>query len=222
MMSVVHATVWVVFNSIEVAIILRPFPLVDTLLKSFRTALIALITAASAIHPVLGFLIVLPIYLVCLAVLPFAVRLATLGWVFSFDTLKRWFGSGMPAGRVMAFASWSLPGVTLLRYGEVQRQADGGCVFTFRRMGCLWRKSVPLPLDAYVGIGTLSPVLLVDDGGSAKQLLLFPPRYDRHEQALAERLGIGRVENVSLKANLRWIVGRLRERMFGKKAAQPA
>jgi hypothetical protein len=218
MMCVVHAAVWIVFNTIEVAIILSPFPLVDTALKAFRTALIGIITAAAAIHPVLGFLIALPIFLIVLAIVPFALRFTRVGWVFCLDILSRWFGAKEPTGSVRAFASWSLPGATLFRYGEVTPTPDGKRAFTYRRFGFLWKKSVPLPDEVYVGIGTFYPVLLVDQGGSTRQLLMFPPRYDQREQALAAQLGINRVENVSLKASLRWIIARL----FGKKDAQPA
>jgi hypothetical protein len=220
MASIVHLAVWVVFNSIEVAIILNPFPFVDTALKSARTTLVGILSGASAIHPILGFLLALPIFLCCVFVMPIALRMTRLGWVFCFDTLARWFGlagSSLPQ-QTMAFTWGRLPGVSLLAYGVVSRTAEGGLVYTVRRMGVLWHRAVPLPADCYVGIGTLTPMLLSDEGGTATDLLLFPPRYNGREPALAQQLGIGRVENVSLGASLRAFWRRLR----GKdRATQP-
>jgi hypothetical protein len=212
MASVVHLTVWVVFNSIEVTIILNPFPFVDTALKSFRTALVGLISGAAAIHPALGFLLALPVFLCCVFVLPVAMRLTRIGCVFCLDYLARWFGlsgSALPQ-QVAAFAWGRLPGVPLLAYGVISRTAEGGLVFTVRRLGVLWRRAVPLPADCYVGIGTLTPLLLSDEGGSAYDLLLFPPRYGGKEPAVAQQLGIARVENVSLGASLRAVWRRKR------------
>ena len=44
--------------------------------------------------------------------------------------------------------------------------------------------------------GTLTPLLLCEEGGSERQLLLFPPRYTDKESALAQQLGLARIENV--------------------------
>jgi hypothetical protein len=210
MASIVHVTVWIVFNSIEVAIILNPFPFVDTALKGFRTTLVGLITGAAAIHPILGFLLALPIFLCCVVILPVALRLARLGQVFCTDYFARWFGlagSALPQ-TVTAFVWGRLPGAPLLKCGVITRTAEGGLVFSFRRLGVLWR-TIPLSAGAYVGIGTLTPLLLSDEGGSACQLLLFPPRYSSKEAAVAQQLGIARVENVSLGASLRAVWRRL-------------
>lgn len=204
MASVVHVTVWIVFNTIEVAIILCPFPLVDTALKSFRTALVGLISGAAAIHPLLGFLVALPIFLGCVFLVPIALRLARVGRVFCLDYLARWLGLAAPGlpSTVLAF-EWGLRGAPLLKGGVISRTGEGGLVFTFRRLGVLWSRTVPLPASASVAIGTLTPLLMCDDGGSVKQLLLFPPRYSNKELALAQQLGLERVEDVSLGTGLR-------------------
>lgn len=214
-MATVHAAVWIVFNTVEVAVILNPFPLVDSALKSFRTAIIAVISGAAEVHPLFGFLLAAPIVLLCIVLLPLAVRFAVLGWVFSKDTLLGLFRRRVPpAEPTRAFASWKLPGVRLFSYGRVEA-TEAGLVFVYRPGWILWTRRVPLP-PTRMAIGFLSPSLASSDAdGSQWSLVRFPPRYAGLERELAAKLGISEVVDASLTASLKQLWRRCRAWAFG-------
>jgi hypothetical protein len=199
-MCAVHVAVWIVFNTVEVVILLNPFPFLDTILKSGRTAVIGIIAGAAQIHPVLGFVAALPIILGSFLLVPLALRFTVVGYVFTADTLKRMFGAAPPTnGPVRAFASWSLPGTRLYTFGTVE-PGTNGWEFVFRRFFFLWKKHVPIPTEGVaVSSGILTPSLVKGkpDGGHST-LLRFPPRYGGKEAELAQRLGLGEVVDGSL------------------------
>ncbi len=195
LMALIHSAVWIVFNLVEVAVLLNPIPFVDTALKAARTALIGLIALATQIHPILGFVLVLPIIAICFASVPFALRFAILGTVFTWDTVRRWFGhKPYPGGAIRAFTSMGMPGVRLAVCGTVERGRTG-LEFVYRRFFLLWKVRVPLPMEQLaVSKGLLAPrLVLVGGEGKGAIWLRFAPRYQKSEADLAGWLGLGDV-----------------------------
>jgi hypothetical protein len=218
LMCVVHTAVWIVFNGVEVAI-LSPFPFVDAILKTGRTALIGVITGLAAIHPVLGFLISAPIILVCLFCIPVALRVTLVGWVYTWDILGRMIGKHrvVTLASVSAFASWSL-GAPLLAYGTLLRTPEGKLVFSYRRLVVLWKRQIELPEQAVLGLGTINPYLFSPgtEQSGEKLLLRLPPGYASKESEIAQQLGLAPPVDISTLTTLRqgwqrfwnWLRGR--------------
>jgi hypothetical protein len=221
-MCVVHAAVWVVFNTVEVVILISPFPFVDAALKTIRTAIIAVIAGAAQIHPVLGLVVAAPVILLSFLLVPIALRFAVVGYVFTRDTLKRWFGA-VPndADPVRGFASWHLPGTRLYAYGTVDR-GPAGLEFVTRRLFFVWTKRVPIPANVAVTSGVLTPALVTTSDGKHSTVLRFPPRYNGHEAAVSQRLGLGEVLDGSLRSSLGAAWKQFTGWLAGKKPAEGA
>ncbi|MCU0706120.1 MAG: hypothetical protein MUF18_19325, partial [Fimbriiglobus sp.] len=220
LMCGVHAAVWIVFNSIEVAILLNPIPFVDTCLKAFRTAIIGVISGAAAIHPVLGFLVALPIILGSVLLVPVALRFAIAGGVFTADVFKRLFGvKPKPGAPVRAFAALGFPGVRLYTFGTVER-GQQGLEFVYRFLFVLWKRRVPIPMEkvAVASGGVLPRLMELGEGG--RTWLRFPPRYRRQEGELALALGLGDVVHHSVGQSLGKAWRRLTEWVSGKPTAE--
>lgn len=219
LMCGVHAAVWVVFNTVEVAILLNPIPFVDTCLKAFRTAVVGVIAGAAAIHPVFGFALAAPVLLVCVLLAPFAIRFAVAGWVFTADVFKRLFGVRPKAGvPVRAFAALGFPGVPLYTVGTIER-GQLGLEFVYRRAFILWRRRVPIPMERMaVASGGVLPRLIEVSAG--RTWVRFPPRYRKMEAELALALGLGDVQHRSVGQSVGkafrqgwdWLTGRSKER----------
>lgn len=223
LMCGVHAAVWVVFNTVEVAILLNPIPFVDTCLKASRTALIGVIAGAAALHPVFGFVLAVPVLIGCVLLAPFAVRFAVAGWVFTADVLKRLFGvRPKPGAPVRAFAALGFPGLPLYTFGTIER-GQLGLEFVYRRAFVLWKRRVPIPMErvAVASGGVLPRLVEVTDGHT---WVRFPPRYRKMEADLALALGLGDVQHRSVGRSVgrafrqgwEWITGRGKERTEGQ------
>jgi len=202
LMCGVHLAVWVVFNTVEVAILLNPIPFVDTCLKAFRTAVVGVISGAAAIHPVFGFVLALPVILVCLLLVPVALRFSVAGAVFTADVFKRLFGiKPVPGAPVRAFAALAFPGVPLYTFGTVER-GQQGLEFVYRRAFFLWKRRIPIPWEqvAVASGGVLPRLIELGDRGGT--WLRFPPRYRKMEPELALTLGLGDVHHKSISTSL--------------------
>ncbi len=221
LMCGVHLAVWVVFNSVEVAILLNPVPFVDTALKAFRTAVVGVISGAAAIHPVFGFALALPVTLLCLLMVPLALRLSVIGWVFTRDVLGRMFGAKpKPGAPVRAFTALGIPGVPVGIYGRVER-GPSGLEFVYRRWFILWRRRIPIPWERVaVASGGMVP-RLIEVGGAGGTWLRFPPRYRKMEAELALTLGLGDVHHKSVTASLGKLWRQMWDWIGGKRQAAP-
>lgn len=217
LMCGVHATVWVVFNTVEVVILLNPVPFVDTVLKAFRTAVVGVISGAAAVHPVFGFVLALPVILLCLMLMPFALRMSVVGWVFTRDALGRIFGAKpKPGAPVKAFAALAFPGVPVGIYGTVER-GDNGLQFVYRRWFILWKRRIPIPWERVaIASGGVLP-RLIEVGGAGGTWLRFPPRYRKLEAELAVSLGLGDVHHKSVTASLGKLWRRVWDWVNGKR-----
>jgi hypothetical protein len=197
-MGTIHVAVWIVFNSVEVVILLNPIPFVDTLLKGLRTSIIGAIALASEVHPVLGLLLALPIILGSFWLLPFALRFGYIGLIFTTDVLAGLIGwRGQPEPPLLAFAGLGCPGVRLYTPGRLERTAQG-LTFTYRPWFLLGQTTLVIPDTATLSTGIVSPVVRAAE----QTWLRLPPRCCGAEQRLAERLQLGPVTDGSLRSTL--------------------
>jgi hypothetical protein len=217
LMCGVHAAVWVVFNTVEVVILLNPVPFVDTALKAFRTAVVGVISGAAALHPVFGFVLALPVILLCLMLVPFALRMSVVGWVFTRDVIGRLFGAKpQPGAPVTAFTALAFPGVPVGICGTVQR-GPNGLEFVYRRWFVLWKRRIPIPWERVaIASGGVLP-RLIEVGGAGGTWLRFPPRYRKMEAELAVSLGLGDVHHKSVTASLGKLWRRVWDWVGGKR-----
>jgi hypothetical protein len=207
-----YTVVFSVFNLTEAATTLNPFPFVDTGLKLARTLLVGLVVLLTSVYPVIGFALALVIFLVCLVLLHFSIRVQRAAFRFTLDWL---FGAPpQPGESVKVFSCWGFAGVPWFSCGRIQ---DGQ--FVYKRLFLFWERSVPLGDSVGIAAGTLNPYLLSADKAA---LLRFSPRYLGREDELCKRFNVPRLEDISIQARMRRALALIRRRLFGGSPAPSA
>lgn len=216
---VMFALVWMVSHAINVLILLSPFPAVDTALKAIRISVLGALTGISYLHPWLGAMLSLAIVVIAYFLAGWAFRLTIFGTVFVWDYLS--FAStrcrpGEPLRTV--FAARRIGQAPIRSLGRLEKQADGGFLFSYRPWLVWPVQEEKLPAGKYaVGRGFLHPVLIEDDPATKEEdfrnLFTLPPRYCRHEEEIS-RLWNLPVEDVGLRKGFNSIVRALRS-LFG-------
>lgn len=185
--------VWMASNALNVLIMLSPFGFVDAILKLFKVLLLALITVATLISPLLGVLLCLVLVYVAWLVAPWSFRLTLFGLLVGLDVLMP--GRGRRKARVEqpeGFLARQIEGVPVRTYGQVKRATNGQLVFSFRPWLLLRKRELVIPEDRFsVSKGLLFPSLSRAEGeqGKTRDLISFLPRFRSHEQAIATSLG---------------------------------
>ncbi len=218
--------VWLAFHAINVLILLSPFGPLDTLLRLVKLAVLAVLGAATLIHPYLGLLVALGIVAVSVLLAGWSFRLMVFGGVLAGD-LVTWRHRRVKTdpSRLRAFVVDELGSAPARTYGRVW-VGDTGLRFTYRPWLVLRRRTLELPAGDYrLGSGLVCPsVRLLDDDGDSIAVLRLPPRYRYHEQELVAALGLGGLEELPLRRGLRAAIRWLREmgRRGGRAAARLA
>jgi hypothetical protein len=204
--AIMYATVWVVWNVVDVAILVLPVPFFDIILKSFRNGVMALIAGAAAIHPWLGLVVSLVILFICWRLAGWAFRLSVMGFVFSTDFLL-WRKprtidgtNGIPAFiTATAGKRWKLPA---RQYGSLRRETDGTLYFVWRPWLVGLQREVNLgrSSDYQGGSALLYPMVLEGTGDNV--LFRLPPRYRNDALAVANALGLRGCRDVSVIRNM--------------------
>lgn len=185
---VVYGAVWLTFNMIDVLILVCPFPGVDAALKSFRLAVIGVLTGVNQASPTVAVFLAAVIAGMSLMMAGWSFRLSVFGLVFSTDILFFRKAGATAADGCRAFSCGGLLGarnVPMRTWGMLRRNDAGGLVFSYRPWLVLGRRDVDLgqAADFSAGRGLLNP-FLVDSGGV--QWLRLPPRHRGCESAMAE------------------------------------
>ncbi len=205
--------VWMTSHAINVLVALCPFGFVDFLLKLFKGALLSAIVLCSAINPYLGASLSLVLIVIAIFLAPTAFRLAVFGTLFAYDTLvpSRARSLATPT-EAHAFAGKML-GLPARTYGKIVRQADGSIQFEYHPWMILPRQKVSLPPGALaISRGIYFPSLLhkPDTAETYSPVIVFLPRYRRHEDTIAEHLQIFEIRdspiNKGFKAIRIWFV----------------
>lgn len=209
---IAFAIVWLVGNAINVLIIISPFPVVDTALKSARLALFATVPVTSAINPWFGAAWALIIILVCYFIAGWSLRLTHFGTVFVWDYLtfrRKRFMVDPKANKV--FLARKLNRVPVRTYGKLEKNEQGKLVLHYRPWLILPLRTVKLPEGKYeAGCGAFYSELLLIYGDDTRSVCLLPPRYRGHEAELVKVYGFAGTRDVGLRAMWAWLKG-----MFG-------
>ena len=202
---VAYAAVWVVWNVIDVTILVLPIPGLDAILKSIRLAAVGLLFGASWLNPWLGLLLSLGMVLICWYLSGWAFRLSVMGFVFATDFLLwRKTGTIDAVAGIPAFITatggkqWKLPA---RQYGRLRRGAEGTLSFVWRSWLVGQKREVELgtPNNYQGGSSLLYPMVL--DGTGESALFRFPPRYRNDAHVIADALGLRGYRDVSIIRN---------------------
>lgn len=217
-----YVVVWLVGHVINVLILMSPIGALDAALKAARTAVMGLLVVVHAINPWYGAALSLIIVVISYFIAGWSFRLMVFGAVYIWDFITGRRRRFQPA----ADANWMFTARRIVKtpvrtYGKLSRTATGELSFAYRPWLVMAKRAVTLPAGQYaVGRGLFYPELMLVDGDQEKTMLILPPRYKAHEEAIAKIYGIAGVRDVGLlkgfKAMWRWL-----KSLFGF-TAQPA
>lgn len=189
LMFAFYTSIWVLSNVFEVLILINPFPLVDTVLRVGRALVLVVMYAACWIHPVLGFVIALPILLLSLITFERSLRTTMLGFRLTWDiALFRHEPIAPQQTEFTAFSSFTsyLPWMTL---GKLV-QTEDGWEFRYRRFSIGPTRCCEIPPGPYaIARGSLFPGLIQQIDSSKPLIVRFPASYRGEEEDLAQCFG---------------------------------
>ncbi len=203
---VVFFIVAIASNTINILILLSPFPVVDALLKLFRTLILISVAVSAWANPWMGAAWALVIILFSWLIAGWSFRLSYFGFSFIWD-----FVTGRsnrfkpnPTTNKMFLGAGKFSKVPTRTYGRLSRNEKGALVFTYRPWLILANRSVTLPEGRYAaGKGLFYSEILQLDGDKARMALLLPPRYRSHEYELVAIYGLTDVRDTGLLAVLK-------------------
>lgn len=203
----IFAVVWLVSHTIHVLVLISPFTTVDTLLKSFRTAILGSVVGTQALDERLGGAWALVVVLVCVLLAPWAFRTVVFGTVFAWDlvTFRRLRFTPSATGNWM-FTARPIGTAPHRSWGVLCRQDSGELVFKWRPWLVLPTRTEVLPPGRYiVGRGLIHSEILRVEGDHAPDLFNLPPRCNCHEEELARLYQFDEVRPIGLRAAWAWI-----------------
>ena len=215
MIPIAMAAFFIVFlaaNSINILILLSPFTIVDTALKTFRTAILASVAVSSLMNPWMGAAWALIIILISYLIAGWSFRLSHFGLVFIWDLFtgrRNRFTPDKTENRM--FLGRKINKVPARSHGRLSRDEKGNLIFKYRPWLVLPERVLALPEARYaVGQGAFFSEILQIDGDSARIAFLLPPRYRSHEEQLVAIYGFVHVRPTGLRAAWQWL-----KSMFG-------
>jgi hypothetical protein len=212
--------VWLVGHAVNVLILISPFTIVDTALKSARLFLVATVPVTSWVNPWLGALWAFIIIVISYFLAGWSFRLTCFGTVFVWDyvTLRR------KRFRPDQTANWMFLGralnkVPIRTYGKLVRGDQGRLVLHYRPWLVFAQRMLELPEGKYeAGRGMFYSELLKVEGDKTTTIMLLPPRYRGHETELETIYGLAGARDIGLRAAWKW----LKQLLGFKGKAQPA
>ena len=199
--------VFLASNAINVLILLSPFAVVDTALKGFRLLVLATIPATAFANPWLGAAWALVIIVVAYFIAGWSFRLSQFGLVFIWDivTLRNRRFVPDPAANRMLLAR-EINKVPARTYGTLRRNEKGGLVLHYRPWLVLPKRVLTLTEGQYtIGKGLFYSQIMKAEGRGLIPVMLLPPRYRGHEEALVPIYGLTGVREAGLRAAWRWL-----------------
>jgi len=194
-------------NAINILILLSPFTTIDTSLKLFRASILASVVASSWINVWMGAAWALAIIVFSYFIAGWSFRLSHFGLAFLWDffTVRKHRFRPDPVKNKM-FLGRKLQKVPARTYGKLWRNAQGELVFDYHPFLILARRTLILPAGKYeTGRGIFYSEILRVDGDSAKTVILLPPRYLGHEEAVAKIYAFAGTRDVGLRAAWGWV-----------------
>jgi hypothetical protein len=190
--------VWLSAHAINVLIAMSPFKLVDSGLKLFKLALIAVVAGSAAINPYLGALVSLVLMLIAAVIAGWSFRLTVFGTLMGWDVLtnRRASGDEVRERGARAFLARRTGGVPVRTMGRVHVTEEGQLCFAYRPWLVLPERRIPLQCaETTVCRGLLysSLCVRVADDLRLSRIAILRPRYRGVEEAMAARFGCGGV-----------------------------
>lgn len=209
--SAALVVVWLMGHSIDVLLLLSPFPFLDILLKGFRIAVFAVLVGTSLISRSAGLALSLLVIVICAFCAGWAFRLAIFGSVFAWDLLRTMVLGMKRAPNaekgIRCFCVGRGLRIRKRTLGRLVLSPDRGLEFRYRRIGFGPSRKVQLSGDTSyeIGRGLLQPSLIVTGEQNEKHRILFRmlPGYGGSEEVLREQLGLRRVCDIRLPSGLR-------------------
>jgi hypothetical protein len=199
--------VFLASNAINVLILLSPFAAVDAALKGFRLFVLLTITATAIANPWLGAAWALIIIAIAYLISGWSFRLSHFGLVFLWDllTLRRLRFGPDPANNRL-FLARPLNKVPARTYGTLRRDGERGLILDYRPWLVLPKRELVLPEGTYaIARGFFYSQIARVEGQGLAPVILLPPRYRGHEQALVHIYGFTGVRDAGLRAFSRWL-----------------
>ena len=194
-------------NAINILILLSPFAIVDAALKGFRLLILLTVTATAFANPWVGAVWALIIIGIAYFIAGWSFRLSHFGLVFvwEFVTLRRKRFVPDPSANRM-FLARQINKVPARSYGKLLRDEQGSLTLKYHPWLVLPERTLGLPPGRYaVAKGLIySQIMRVEDRGLTAVMLL-PPRYRGHEEALVPIYGLTGVRDAGLRAAFRWL-----------------
>jgi hypothetical protein len=209
--SAALVVVWLMGHSIDVLLLLSPFPFLDVLLKGFRIAVFATLVGTSLISRSAGLALSLLVIVVCAFCAGWAFRIAIFGSIFAWDLLRTMvLGMKRAPDAEKGIRCFSVGRGLRIRkrtFGRLVASPDRGLEFRYRRMGVGPSRKVVLSGDTpyEIGRGLLQPSLIAPGEENEKHRVLFRmlPGYGGSEEVLREQLGLRKVSDIRLPSGLR-------------------
>jgi len=206
-------SVWLAFHAINVLVLLSPFGVLDTALRSIKFIALASIAAAFFIHPYLGMLVVLGIVLVSIPIACWSFRLSVFGSCVAFDLLslahRRVDVDSISRFRV--FSGGGLRGVPVRTAGLLDL-SESAREFVYRKFAIGPRVGLPVfEGEIRIGRGILCPTLFRVTDTGVEPLLRFAPRLRPFADELAARLGLEEVDDHPVQRGLKGVLAWVRQ-----------
>jgi len=206
---VAMAAFFVVFlasNAINILIILSPFSTVDAALKGFRTAILASVVGTSFVNPWMGALWALVIILFSWLIAGWSFRLSHFGVSFLWDFITGRKGRFHPdAKENKMFLGAKIQKVPTRTYGKLSQNEKGELVFRYHPWLVLPPRTIVLPPGTYeTGRGLFYSEIMREEGDTLKTVILLPPRYLGHEEAVTSIYHFAGTRDVGIRAGWAW------------------
>ena len=173
----------------------------DTALKGFRLALLALVTGASFANPYVGAAISVVLLVIAFFIAGWSFRLLVFGnlYVWDFVTIRRKRFHPLRDGNKM-FTARQINKVPVRTYGWLNRDQSGKLLFEFRPWLVLPKQTLEMPNGTYVvGRGLFHPEVAREQEDDLEAMLTLPPRYRSHEQETSDVYGFAGVRDVGIR-----------------------
>jgi hypothetical protein len=204
--------VFLASNAINILILLSPFTTVDAALKAFRGAILASVAVTAWADPWVGAVWALIIIVLAYCVAGWSFRLSHFGLAFIWDFATFRTNRFVPDPiENKIFLSRKVDGVPARTYGRLRRDEGGNLVVRYRPWLVLPERNLVLKPGRYeIGHGLIYSEILRIEGDDTRSILLLPPRYRGHEEALVRICGLAGIRDVGIRAAWSWLKG-----MFG-------
>jgi hypothetical protein len=177
------------------------------------------VATSAFINPWMGAAWALVILLFSYLIAGWSFRLSHFGIVFLWDFFtgrKRRFQPDSQANKM--FLGRKMEKVPTRTYGKLTRNDLGELVFHYRPWLILAPRTLVLPVGNYeTGRGLFYSEILRIEGDSARTVLLLPPRYLGHEEAVTQLYHFGGTRDVGVRAAWAWF-----KSLFTGKTTVPA